>query len=479
MPLGAFRLNSIAKVFTPAAPSGLSFTFFRDAQLQNTEQASGGTSLWLEGGDSAGGLGDYIKFSDTTDIANFGTGDFTVELWIYAQHANGENIYFYDSRASGGTGTWAFYRPGSTNKLGWFTGSATLQSTTSFATYNEWVHVAYTRTGSTGEFFVNGDSYGTVTDSNNYTVNNTEHTIGQHWSGFSTTETIGYIDEVRISDSQRYTGTFSPSQRFNFDGNTKLLLHFDGTSGATDTVEEDAAEQATYASDSNSSSLELLVPFDRVNGTNDDAVSVNTSLSGAKTKAGPGQRAFHQGQTYYFTDYLTAYEGSQTGNTVGGVHCLTYDLSSQGGTGFGNAASATYTLEMWVKATDGTTNNNWCLSSGDSGGRWLFGINTSGSITFGNENNIGLGDSNWHHIAIVNDAGTHRFYLDAIYKGAWYSVNTGFNTLHVGEFTATGGANFRGQIQDLRVYQGSANYSGTNSGSANFTLPSSAISSFS
>ena len=236
----------------------------------------------------------------------------------------------------------------------------------------------------------------------------------------------------------------------------------------------------TFASDANSANLELCVPMDKILRSADVSQKLNSTITSSKKKAGPGERAEFQTSQYYWTsspDYGGAIQGDQVGGTVDGVHGLTYDLSSNSGTGFGSAASATYTVEMYVRATDATTNNNWCLSSADSGGRWLFGINSGGTISYGNENNIGLGDTNWHHIAIVNDAGTHRSYIDGNYDGAWYSTNTGFNTLHVFEFSAVGGANFRGQINDLRVYIGVAKYSGT-TGSGDYTPPSAIISSY-
>lgn len=239
----------------------------------------------------------------------------------------------------------------------------------------------------------------------------------------------------------------------------------------------------TIRSDANSSNLVLATPFVyEVTGFDDISTAINSGNTQniAWNGGEPGSRVTQDSANTKWTS--PAYGGSakfdQTGSLVDGYHALKYDITANGRTSFGNAASASYTVEGWFRATNATSNNNWCLSSGDSGGRWLFGINTSGTISFGNENNIGLGDSNFHHIAIVNDSGTHRFYLDGIYKGAWYSVNTGFSTFHVGAFTASGGANFRGNIADLRVYTGLAKYSGTNTGSANFTLPSSIIESF-
>ena len=239
----------------------------------------------------------------------------------------------------------------------------------------------------------------------------------------------------------------------------------------------------TIRSDANSANLDLALPFVyEVTGFDDISTAINSGNTQniAWNGGEPGSRVTQDSSVTKWTS--PAYGGSakfdQSGGLVNSYHTLKYDITANGRTAFGNAASASYTVEGWFKATNSTSNNNWCLSSGDSGGRWLFGINSGASVTFGNENNIGLGDTNFHHIAIVNNGGTHLFYLDGIYKGAWYSVNTGFSTFHVGAFTASGGANFRGNIADLRVYIGLAKYSGTDTGSANFTLPSSIIESF-
>ena len=105
----------------------------------------------------------------------------------------------------------------------------------------------------------------------------------------------------------------------------------------------------------------------------------------------------------------------------------------------------------------------------------MFGFNTGSTISFGNENNIGLSDSNWHHIAIVLHGGTKYFYKDGVSQGTWYSANTGFTLLHVGAFTATAGYNFQGYMQDLRVYVGTHKYP---SGSS-FTPPTQMVTSFS
>ena len=136
-----------------------------------------------------------------------------------------------------------------------------------------------------------------------------------------------------------------------------------------------------------------------------------------------------------------------TSGNAGAVYTL--------GTSIPASSSGTFLIEFWAYALDSTANRNWCISSSDSGGRFLFGINNSTSISFGNENNIGIG-TGWHHVAISCSGGTKRTYVDGVYKGAWVSSNTGFTDLHVGQFNAGDLNDYKGYIQDLRVYVGTA-----------------------
>jgi len=226
----------------------------------------------------------------------------------------------------------------------------------------------------------------------------------------------------------------------------------------------------TFRSDSYSSFVYLAVPFDSTHLMDDQSAEINGSSTQATLSDGPASsNTTTQVKWTSAPDYVNAYEGD-----IGLGAANTYALS----TSIPAANSGTYVVEGWFYANNSTANANWCLSSADSGGRWLFGINSGSTFSFANENNIGIG-SGWHHLAIVCDGGTKRFYYDGIYKGAWVSSNTGFSTLHVGQFNAGDANDFRGHIQDLRVSIGTnRGYTGTNTGSANFTLPSSIVESF-
>ena len=236
-----------------------------------------------------------------------------------------------------------------------------------------------------------------------------------------------------------------------------------------------SADSGTSRSDTYASNVELAVAFDDVSlGVIDRSPEINSSITGPKTHT-QGASSAIQTTTYKWSgtpDYGGSLENDRSGQA------LTYNLSSNGGTSMPSAASGTYVVEGWFNAQNAGTNQNWCISSADSGGRWLFGINSGTTFSFGGENNIGIG-SGWHHLAIVCDGGTKRFYYDGIYKGAWYSTNTGFSTIHLGQFNAGDPNDYIGYIQDFRVTIGSnRGYTGTNSGSANFTLPSSIVESY-
>ena len=59
--------------------------------------------------------------------------------------------------------------------------------------------------------------------------------IGGDYAGAN--EFAGYVDELRISNTNRYTAAFTPKNgMFQGDANTKMLLHFDGVEGFSSTL---------------------------------------------------------------------------------------------------------------------------------------------------------------------------------------------------------------------------------------------------
>ena len=96
---------------------------------------------------------------------------------------------------------------------------------------NTWYHFAWSRASATNRFFFDGQliTDSTITDAS---ISTTNLYIG---GGVSSQDLDGYMDEIRISNSARYTANFTPSTTaFTADANTLLLIHsdFDGGLGA-------------------------------------------------------------------------------------------------------------------------------------------------------------------------------------------------------------------------------------------------------
>ena len=214
----------------PTTRLGKTVTSYGNAQLSTNQKKFGTASLVLDG------TGDYARCEGGTDFVF--SGNFTAECWIYPTSVTGSRHLFalgtettgrYHLSLESGVVTGNFYGNVSTT----FGGSISI---------NTWTHIALVRSGSTITAYVNGTALGT-TETNSSTINNTgQLTVGGDNSGSNAF--VGYIDEVRISDTARYTGTFTTATtQFNSDGSDKLLLHFDGVSGSVSFTDSSIPKQ--------------------------------------------------------------------------------------------------------------------------------------------------------------------------------------------------------------------------------------------
>ena len=95
--------------------------------------------------------------------------------------------------------------------------------------WDEWTHLALTFDGETARFFVNGRLQSEAPAKAPITFNQLPLYIGADVDrhGAPTSYFTGQIDEVRVSDSARYTTDFAPARAFVRDDQTLLLMHFD------------------------------------------------------------------------------------------------------------------------------------------------------------------------------------------------------------------------------------------------------------
>lgn len=237
MPLGAARLNTLVKTQAVAASrTAIVLTANGDAQISTAQSKFGGSSLLLDGS------GDYVNCSTQTNFG-FGTGDFTAETWIRRDTTSGVRTIF-DFRNNTATDNGGWLRTIGNYELRWTVNSTNLFRFLSLNgppynfSANTWYHIAVSRESSTTRFFFDGTQIGSISDSNNYGTTK-PLVIGADYAGGSAVD--GYIDEVRISNTARYTSNFTPSTTaFTNDADTLLLIHADGTNGST-TITDDVS----------------------------------------------------------------------------------------------------------------------------------------------------------------------------------------------------------------------------------------------
>jgi hypothetical protein len=127
-------------------------------------------------------------------------------------------------------------------------GGAAISYTHTFS--NAWVHFALVRSGNVFTLYLDGGSKGTTTMSG--TLANNALRFGRN--GTDTGDGSGFVDEIRISNTARYTSGFTPSTTaFTEDSNTLLLIHSDTTNGST-TFTDDSGLAGGIANDASSNS---------------------------------------------------------------------------------------------------------------------------------------------------------------------------------------------------------------------------------
>jgi len=154
-----------------------------------------------------------------------GTGDFTVECWVYIHDVSVIDGFWQISDQAGGMST----NYGNTlavawdNNEGWMiygAGGWTAQ-TTPAASNNTWYHVAYVRSSGTSKLYINGTSVISQADTTNY--NGTYVCIGGYYSAGYLMD--GVISNFRVvKGTALYTANFTPpTKELTSVTNTKLL----------------------------------------------------------------------------------------------------------------------------------------------------------------------------------------------------------------------------------------------------------------
>ena len=377
------------------------------------------------------GSGDYLSLSSSSDFA-FGTGDFTIEMWVYHTNLTGQQTYFGDTYGST-AGVYTYKT--SNNEISLYDSAQRSLSAVNLISANTWHHIAWTRQSGTLRAFINGSLVDSDTYDGNFTT--TEYYVGDT-AGTSSGAMSGHISNLRVlKGTALYTKNFTPPTReLTVIPNTVLLC----CQSTTRANEERTGKTITVNGNAVANELTPGLLTDRIRSGG------SSSISGSVEFDGTG-------------DYLSLSDSSD------------FDI------GLNNQP---FTWEVWFNMTSPTsvTNNlglnrgggvaGWNSTTGhqyqafyytDNKLYWQFWNGTTNVSVISDANLVAVGS--WNHFAVTYDGTTTRGFLNGIQFSTTstsnYAKPSSSNITRIG--TEASGSNFGNKfLSNIRVINGTALY---------------------
>lgn len=366
------------------------------------------------------GSSQYLTIPNNSSF-NFGTGDFTIECWIYTNSSATQRIISYNTGAVQPYDL-LLVNTGSNVYVSFFDGTTDNTTGTNYVTQNQWVHIAVTRSGTSLRIFINGVLSGSASNSVNLTNSATMY-IGRY-AASAVQYFSGYISNLRIvKGTAVYTSAFTPP--------TSPLTNITNTSLLT-------CQNSTIIDNS----------VNNLTITNNGAVTTTNIFS---------------------TQYSGAFSGSQY---------LTTPSSTAFALGTGD-----FTVETWIYWTS-TNSGSWIADFRQSGvanqTKPQLSIATDGSLKMYVGTTIvitsaasAISFNTWYHVAMVRSSGVSKIYINGSQVGSSYTDTNNYGTTaqdmvigQVGDNRGYAFTYFYGNMSNYRVIKGSGLYT------SNFTPPS-------
>jgi hypothetical protein len=417
-------------VFTDSSITPKAVTAYGNAQISTNQSKFDGASAYFDG------TGGYLTIPKSSAF-DFGSTDFTIELWCYRLGLGGQqvNIIFSTGKESGPD----FYSIRiQVTSSGYLTAFASNDGTSQTAVItdadafsdNQWIHIAFVRSGNTITLYKNGVSVGSnsFTGSVYYSTGNPVSigTAADYGNFAYTNKWYGYIDEVRVTKgAAHYTSNFTPpalpfadTRNLTIDNDLSkvaLLMHFDGTHGSTSFVDSSPIRKTVAAYN-------------------------NASHSTNQSKFGGSSFNCAANTWLYVTNLGT-------------------DLSF--GTG-------DFTVECWIYPTDLSKESSYLFGTTTTG-HWQIAINGNQAgklgiarhnITWDNQFTHSMSNNNWYHIAVTRSSGILYMFVNGalIGSGANTQSYNQTNTLLVGAHGDISTTSFIGYMDEVRITKGLARY---------------------
>ena len=367
------------------------------------------------------GTTDNIFTNSTSNLA-LGSGDWTVEAWVFPKSVSLAQNIIMDWRNSNNLQPVLYLI---NNQVVWRANLSTQITSSTTLVVNNWYHIAVVKSSGTTTMYINGVSAGSFTDS--LTYSNDGLRIGKAWDA---NYWNGFMTDVRIvKGTAVYTGNFSvPTSRLTAVANTQLLTC-----------------QSNRVID-NSTNNYFLTPSTSLKITRFTPYTVQFNIKQAWTANTFGGSMYLDGTG----DYLTV----TTANTYS-----TLDWS----------ANANVTIEAWYYPTAAPNANSDIIgriSQSTNAVDWSFYVNSSGFPVLYNANggagvtvtgtassgsgNVRLGQ--WNHVAATINSGNVVLFVNGNVSCA--PTRIGAVTTSSASTYVVGSGNGRfwtGYLSDLRI----------------------------
>jgi len=193
-----------------------------NAQISTAQSKWGGSSMSFDG------TGDYLQ-TLSTDLYNFGTGEFTIEAWVYLTSLP-QVATIIDTRNGDVLGAYDFAVTASQKLDFLFASSGTTRITsTNNVSLNTWTHVVVSRASGTLRLFINGNQEASTSTSAAINALSFPSIGGGRSGGTNVVNGYylnGYIQDLRITKGYaRYVGgTGDNAGKMVFNGTNTLAL---------------------------------------------------------------------------------------------------------------------------------------------------------------------------------------------------------------------------------------------------------------
>lgn len=210
---------------TDGAAGGSSWTNVSGA-LSTAQKKFGATSY-------TGGL--FYATNNSSNF-NFGTADFSVELWLRTPASTANGSCIFDFRSNTETNSARPYLYVTSNQLRYYVSGADRITGGTTLSANTWYHIALCRVSGVTKLYLNGAVEGSSwTDATNYTSAASSPMFLRNGADVNGAYYSAYVDEVRILKGvSAYSSAFTPpSVAFTDDGGVPSVITLPTASGNT------------------------------------------------------------------------------------------------------------------------------------------------------------------------------------------------------------------------------------------------------